>query len=160
MLKIISNLFLIIFIAGLEESNLMARIFLNPYLCFLIFFTLSKDRLAFLWPILGGIIFDYFSIFRFPIFTLSFLLTSLLIKFINEKIFAFGSFISLIIFSFGGIISYNLIFLALNTLAYFLKIENTFIVINSSYFFYLFSNSIFTLLLLIFLRKKYGRSIF
>lgn len=159
MLKIIINLFLILFLTNLELSKITSRIFLNPYLCFVVLSAFSKNNLSFLWPLLGGIILDSLSIINFPIFTISFLFTFLIVKFFNEKIITFRNFISLIIFSVGSIILYNFIFLIFNLLIYFLKIEDFFIVFNRKYFIYLFANIIFTFLLLFIFRRKYEPSI-
>lgn len=159
MLRIILNVVLIFLFVGLEESKLPGRFFLNPYPCLVVFFAFSKDKLSIIWPILGGIILDYFSIFKFPLFTLSLLGTFLIIRFVAERILTFRNFISLIIFSVGGILVYNLIFLILNSITYFLKIENISIIFNRVYFSYFLSNVIFTFLLLFIFRKKYDRSI-
>jgi len=159
MLKIILNLILILFIIGLEETRITQAVFLNPCLCFIIFFALSKNNLSFLWPILGGLVLDYFSIFKFPIFTISFLITFLSIRFVSEKIITFRNFLSLIIFSFGGVIFYNIIFLILNSFTYFLKIENILVVLNNKYFLYLLSNAVFTFFILFIFKKKYDITI-
>lgn len=160
MLKTIIYIILILTLLSLEESGLPGKIFLNPYLCLTVFFALSRDKLAIIWPILGGITFDYFSIFRFPVFTLSFIGTFLVIKFISEKIMVLKNVTSLGIFSFGGIFIYNFIFLFLNIITYLFKIENILIIFNRDYFLHIFSNIIFTFFLLLIFRKKYDRSIF
>jgi len=153
-MKIVFHLLFIFLVTLLEKTELLGKIFLTPTLCFVIFFSTFKNKISLLWPILGGLFLDIFSIFKIPIFTISFLLTFLIINFANEKIFTTKNFLSFIIFSAGGVILYNLIFLIINFIAYLLKIDQFFISFNSKYFLSIFSNTVFTLFLLSAFRKK------
>jgi|GEM_PF-6669896 len=158
--KVLLHFFLILFFVGLEESALSSKLFLNPVVCFVIFFAMSKDRITIIWPLLGGIFMDFFSIFNFPIFTFSLLALFFIIKFFANKILTFNNQVSFLIFSFGGIIAYNIIFLVINLTFYFLKIDDIRLLFNQFYFLHIFINIIFTLLLLIIFRKNYDKSIF
>lgn len=153
MLKIILNIVLIFLIVGLELSKLPGRLFLNPYLCLVIFLALSQNRFSIAWPLLGGVVLDYFSIFKLPIFTLSLVGTFLVIRLIAEKILTFRNFVSLIIFSAGGILVYNFIFLILNSIAYVLRIEDITVIFNRDYFLHLLVNIVFTFFLLFIIKR-------
>lgn len=159
-LKILLYIFLILFIVGLEESVLSSSLFLNPVVCFVIFFALSKDKIFILWPLLSGALLDFFSIFNFPVFTFSLLAVFFIVKFFADKILTFKNFISFIILSFGGIVIYNIISLVIHLIFYFLGIDDFRLALNQDYFLHIFVNMIFTFLLLIIFRKKYDRSIF
>lgn len=159
MLRFIFYIILILLITGLEKTNIAGKLFLNPTLCFIIFFAVVKEKFSFLWPILGGIILDFYSIFKFPLFTLSLTITFVIIKFFAEKIITFKNIVSLMIFSIGGILFYNIIFFLLNGLSYLLGFEDISVSLNKKYFFHILANIIFTFLLFIIFRKKNGKSI-
>ncbi|MFN3301925.1 MAG: hypothetical protein ACK413_02805, partial [Patescibacteria group bacterium] len=84
MFRVIFYLLLVFLISGLEKTELIARIFLNPTICLVIFFATLEEKFSFLLPILMGLLLDFHSIFNFPLFTISFTITFLTIKFFTE----------------------------------------------------------------------------
>lgn len=157
--KILLNIFLIFLFIGLEESGLAGKFFINPLICLIIFCAIDKNNFYFIWPLMAGSILDFFSIFSFPIFTFSFLLVFLAIKFISDKVLTFKNYLSYIIFAVAGVFLYNIIFMVINFLAYLLRADNFLVVFNGFYFLHLACNIILVFLLLIIFRKKYDRSI-
>jgi hypothetical protein len=157
--KIFLNIFLIFLFIGLEESGLAGKFFINPLVCLIIFCAVDKNNFYFIWPLMAGPILDFYSVFSFPVFTFSFLLVFLAIKFISDKVLTFKNYLSYIIFAVAGILLYNIIFVVINFLAYLLRMDNFLVVFNNFYFLHLLFNTVLIFLLLVIFRKKYDRSI-
>jgi hypothetical protein len=157
--KIILNILLIFLVIGIEESGLSRDLFINPTLCLVIFYAIDKNNFYFVWPLLTGLVLDIFSIFNFPIFTISLMIIFLIIRFMVDKILTFKNYIPYIIFAIAGTVLYNFIFLIINLLCFLLKIDNFLISFNRFYFLHIVCNSILIFLLMIIFRKKYDRSI-
>jgi len=157
--KIFLNIFLIFLFIGLEESGLAGKFFINPLICLIIFCAIDKNNFYFIWPLMAGPILDFFSVFSFPIFTFSFLLVFLAIKFISDKVLIFKNYLSHIIFAVVGMFLYNIIFIIINFLTYLLRVDNFLVIFNGFYFLHLIGNIILIFLLLVIFRKKYDRSV-
>jgi hypothetical protein len=157
--KILLNIILIFLFIGWELSGLSGKFLFNPLICLIIFYALNKNKFYFIWPLIAGPILDLFSIFNFPIFTFSFIIIFIVIKFIAGKILTFKNHISYIIFSGLSILIYNLTFVAINFISYLIKLDNFLIVFNHFYFLYFIFNIIFVFLLLIAFHQKYDRPI-
>lgn len=152
MIKKIFNIILIFLIVVIQLTiSPLDKVFLNLPIIFIIYFALYNFSLGWWWVILAGVFLDSSSLFNFPVFTLSFSLSFLLINFLARKLLSLNTFLSFLIFSFMGLIIYHLSFLFLNYFLYLLKIGNTFIFLSRAYFFNLLSSLIVNSIVICFL---------
>lgn len=124
----------------------------NLSLSLTIFLSASYLRKGIFFGLLVGLLFDIFSIFPFFIFTISFLTSAWLVKFLGEKFFTFRNLLPLLIIIILGVLTYHLVFYFLTQTTYFFKMNNFQINLDQLYlnnlFFSLISQIIFIFLLM------------
>lgn len=137
MLKNFLNIFFIILILILQISFFSSFVYLSSFnliLCFLIFYCviISYEKSLFLAAIFGMLL-NIFTSHSFGIILFSFVLTLLLVNFLFHALFTNKSLYTLVALNTIGTISFNLLIIIFNYLAYFMKLTNLNIIIDSDY---------------------------